>query len=116
MDYFTPETDPLIDFSKVDPTSLGMLTMARGLADIPFFITSTYRTPEHSVEVGGTMHDAHTETPCTAFDILCSGSRDRFLIVKACLAAGFVRIGFNEHHVHVDNSKTHDQNVMWIEP
>ena len=117
MEYFSPETDTKIDWSRVDPIALGMLSTARGIAETPFVITSNYRTPEQSVACGGSATDAHTEDPCTAFDIACSDDRSMFLIVKGLIAAGFNRIGLNwkNGHVHCDNSKTHDPNVIFIE-
>ena len=115
MKYFTKETDPKIDFEKVDHSALTMLEIARDIAGIPFKITSTYRTPEHSEEVGGFKGDAHTEIPCTAFDIACVDSVSRYRIVNACFYAGFKRIGFNKVHVHVDASLTKPQGVLWLE-
>ena len=115
MNYFDKQHDPMIDWSRVDPVALGMLSTAREIAEVPFKITSTYRDPEHSISVGGSLTDAHTENPCTAFDIGCGDARTRFKIIKGLIAAGFKRIGINQYHVHVDNSKTHDQEVFWIE-
>ncbi|HEY5139295.1 MAG TPA: D-Ala-D-Ala carboxypeptidase family metallohydrolase [Methylococcales bacterium] len=113
--YFTPETDPAIDFDKVDKPTLSMLNQARDKAGIPFIITSHYRTPQHSMEVGGLPNDAHTEIPCTAFDISCTSGRELFAIVKAALDAGFKRVGLNHSHVHVDRSSKLPLNVLWVE-
>lgn len=115
MSFFSKETDPAINFAVVDKDALAMLEVARSLAGIPFKITSHARTAAHSVEVGGIKDDAHTEVPCTAFDIACSDSRSRLAIVKAVLEAGFTRLGFNSKHVHVDRSPSKPQNVLWLE-
>jgi hypothetical protein len=114
-DYFTPETDPVIDFDNVDRPTLAMLNDARDRAGIPFIVTSNYRTPQHSVEVGGSLGDAHTEIPCTAFDISCTSGREMYFIIKAAFEAGFKRIGLNHSHVHLDNSPKLPVQVMWIE-
>jgi len=117
LKHFNPSTDKAINWDVVDWDAIKILDDARDRTSIPFFITSHYRTPEHSVEVGGITTDAHTETPCSAFDIEASNSADRFKIVKACLAVGFPRIGINikNNHIHVDNSKKLPPFVLWIE-
>lgn len=115
MNYFSKEIDTEIDFDKVDQTTLTMLNKAREEAGIPFNITSHYRTPGHSLDVGGLINDAHTEIPCTAFDISCNSGRELITIIKSVLNAGFDRIGLNHSHVHVDNSTKLPRNVMWIE-
>jgi hypothetical protein len=115
MDHFSPATDPMIDFDNVDRMALAMLNDARDRAGIPFLITSHYRTPEHSIEVGGLPNDAHTECPCSAFDISCNSGHELKAIIKALFDAGFSRIGLNHSHVHVDNSPRLPRNVMWIE-
>jgi len=117
MSYFTPETDPAIDFEKVDPLALAMLNNARAMADMPFVITSHYRTSEHSVAVGGKNNDAHTEVPCSAFDIVCEDGHSCLRIICGVVAAGFKRIGINmkNGHIHIDNSKDLPQDVMWVE-
>ena len=113
--YFSPDGDPKINFPLIDDVALMMLDLARDKSGIPFIINSHYRTSEKSIAVGGSAKDAHTEIPCSAFDIACSSSRDRFLIIKALLDAGFNRIGVAKGHIHVDKSDALDKNVVWIE-
>jgi hypothetical protein len=117
LEHFSPETDPKIDFPNMDEMALLMIDDARSKAGIPFSITSTYRTPEHSVEVGGSGKDAHTEHPCSAFDIAYSSKPERARIIFACHDSGFIRIGINEKngHVHVDNSPNLPSPAFWIE-
>lgn len=117
MKYFTPSGDPAINFDKVDMRSLEMLEAAREDAGITFVITSNYRTPEHSVEVGGSATDAHTEDPCTAFDVAFSDWTACKKIVKALLNAGFSRIFINAKnmHVHCDNSPKLTPDVLGVE-
>lgn len=116
MPYFN-ETDKAIDWEKVDKNALAMLEKARELAGIPFKITSHYRTPEHSLAVGGLHNDAHTKEPCTAFDIASVDSWQTYKIVQACLEAGFQRLGINtkNHHVHVDNETSLPLPRIWVE-
>lgn len=114
-EYFSPATDPKIDFDKVEPLFLNMLNRAREIAGVPFVITSTYRSPEYSEAHGWSRTNAHTEIPCAAADIACTGARERFLICKALLEVGFTRLGFDELHIHVDRSTALDQEVFWLE-
>jgi hypothetical protein len=117
--FFSPETDPKIDFSKADQKALALLEAARGIAGCAFLITSHYRTPLESESVGGFKTDAHTKIPCSAFDIACTDSEQRWKIVFALRDAGFRRIGINKDkpHVHVDMEKDFPfpQDVLFIE-
>jgi hypothetical protein len=113
--HFSPETDPKINWDKVDMPTLQMLDNARDIAGVPFVITSNYRDPAHSVEVGGGKSDAHTEIPTTAFDIACHDSSARLKIIQGLIKAGFTRMGLNLVHIHADNSKLLPQNVFWLE-
>ncbi len=112
--YFKPSIDLAIDWARVDSEALARLDAARELAGVPFHITSNYRTPEHSEEVGGSRQDAHTEEPCTAFDIACADSATRLRILRAVLTQ-FTRVGIKGNHVHVDCSTRLPQNVCWLE-
>lgn len=77
------------------------LDLARGLAGVPFVITSDVRagSPEH---LAG-----------EAVDIRCHLSEYRYRIVQAVLAAGFLRVGVYDGHVHVGVSKERPQFVLW---
>ena len=104
--YFTKKGDPRINFDLVSQEALDKLTLAREISGIPYKITSTYRTKEQDIALAG-FAGAHTETPCTAFDIAFKNSKDLFLILKGLFTAGFIRIGvnWNNNHIHVDDSK-----------
>lgn len=121
LKYFSRLNDKNIDFDKVEIDSLVRLDHARDIAGVPFTVTSNYRTPEHSIEVGGLQADAHTENPCSAYDLSCKradGSWDSqaaFKIVRALLFSGFHRVGVGKGHVHCDMSKTLPPNVFWLE-
>ena len=117
LKFFHPDTDPKIDWSKVDQNAIEMLDVAREHAAIPFRITSHYRTPEHSLTVGGSNTDAHTEDPCSAFDIAFTNTLELHSIISGLMVAGFERIGINifNHHVHADNSEKLPTPRIWVE-
>lgn len=76
------------------------LDLAREYAGIPFRITSGYREPEKNLSVGGVADSAHMKG--LASDIACDNSHDRFIMVKALIAARFTRIVIYPNHLHVD--------------
>lgn len=123
LKYFSPINDKNIDWDKVDLDSIVRLDHARDIAGVALFITSNHRTPDHSVKVGGLKTDAHTEEPCTAFDIRCKrvdgrwDSQKAFKVIPALVKAGFNRIGLNNKnmHIHADRSSSLPQDVFFIE-
>lgn len=117
MPHFTKESDPKLNFEKVDPHALEMLEAAREAAGVPFRITSSYRTPEHTLEVGGLNGDAHTEDPCTSFDIAWADTLQLARIIDGLHIAGFERIGVNpfNFHVHADDSPKLPRPRFWVE-
>jgi zinc D-Ala-D-Ala carboxypeptidase len=88
-----------------------LLDDARDIAKVPFIINSGYRTPQHSIEVGGFADDAHTKG--LAVDLKCNDSQTRYSIINALLKVGFCRIGDEEDHIHVDMDATKVQNVIF---
>lgn len=95
----------------VDEGLMKMLDSVRGWAKIPIVITSGLRTPEHDKEVGGTGDGPHTRG--LAVDLRCRNSRERFLIIKAAIMSGFLRIGDEVDHVHLDIDPEGDVQVLW---
>ncbi len=81
---------------------LEKLDRARSRAGREFRITSDYRRGAGS----------HSEG--VAVDISVKDSRERFEIVRALIREGFERIGVYDRHIHVDDSKRLDTQVLWI--
>jgi len=48
-----------------------------------------------------------------AVDIAAVGSRRRFRLLAAAIAAGFVRVGIGKTFVHLDNDHKKAQGVIW---
>jgi len=95
----------------MDKKFLLMLDKARDIANIPFNITSGYRTEMHNKSIGGTENSSHMEG--LAADIKCLKSRERFIIITSLIAVGFTRIGVSDKFIHVDNDVKKAQRVVW---
>ena len=96
---------------NMQQSTLEMLDKARGIAGVPFIINSGYRTKEHNKRVGGVDSSSHTTG--YAADIKVKDGRQRFLILRALLNAGFTRFGIANGFIHCDNSPDHTTNVVW---
>ncbi len=93
------------------------LSYARDLAGVPFRITSGCRCFDHNKAEGGSTdssHIANDKKECTATDIACKDSRNRYIIIKALIEAGFKRIGIAKTFIHADSDKAKDQLVIWV--
>ena len=97
------------------PLFMARITEAREIANIPFIINSGYRTPEHNASISGSVkNSSHTNIPCNAADIRVSNSTERYKILKACLAAGFRRVGIGKGFIHIDTDNTNKSpDVIW---
>ena len=115
MKYFIPEEftcDGKPCFDKMSQKCLKMLDDAREFADVPFTITSSWRSKSHNMEVGGKPNSAHLRG--TAIDISCISSYQRLQIIKGLLDAGFTRIGIAKTFIHADCDMESPQEVMWL--
>ena len=108
MLYFKDE-----EVEGLNPKLIQMLDDARGLAGVPFIITSGIRSLEENRALG--EPDTSEHITGHAVDIYVKYSRYRFHILKALLAVGFNRIGIAPHHLHIGIDKGHDQEVIWLE-
>jgi|TARA_R110002111_G_C5779807_1_gene353306 zinc D-Ala-D-Ala carboxypeptidase len=96
----------------MDPYFLQLLDKARTHAQIPFKISSGYRTKEHNKKVGGVPNSSHLKG--LAADIICSNSSDRYTIINALIFVGFHRIGVHKGFIHADNSLSRPGFVIWL--
>lgn len=93
---------------------LKKLDTVRDIAGIRLDVDSGFRTPKHNADVGGEPGSEHLVGG--AADIRAIASRTRFLILNAALCVGFKRIGIGDTFVHLDDSTTLDQQVVWLYP
>ena len=96
---------------KMDKVTLEKLDRCRGLADIPFIITSGVRTIAHNKKCGGVSDSSHLKG--YAVDIRCSNSSDRFKIINSALEVGFTRIGISSNFIHLDYDPYKVSQVIW---
>tara|TARA_R100001244_G_scaffold48688_1_gene43318 strand:- start:215 stop:568 length:354 start_codon:yes stop_codon:yes gene_type:complete len=96
----------------MDPVFLQLLDKARAHAQIPFRISSGYRSKFWNKKAGGVDSSAHLKG--LAADIVCSNSSDRFTIINALIFVGFNRIGVHKGFIHADNDLSRDSFVIWL--
>ena len=102
--------------SKMNYTFLEKLDYARGLAEIPFKITSGYRTKEYNEDLIRRNYKASKNSShlkALAADISVKDSKSRFIVFNSLLLAGFTRIGIADTFIHVDLDLEKTQNVIW---
>lgn len=97
--------------SKMDADLLDKLNGTRHMSEMPFIVTSGYRTKAHNKKVGGVNGSSHTKG--LAVDISCKNSVNRSKIIRAALKNGFTRIGISGNFIHLDVDKDKAQDVIW---
>ncbi|MFP2995043.1 D-Ala-D-Ala carboxypeptidase family metallohydrolase [Spongiivirga sp. MCCC 1A20706] len=97
--------------AKMKQHFLDMLIAAREKANIPFIITSGYRTRAHNRRVGGVNGSSHTKG--VAVDLRCHDSKTRSIIITSAIAVGFNRIGISDRFIHLDADMQKVQDVIW---
>lgn len=106
--YFKPS-----EVINLKPEFVTKLDKARGIAGVPFIISSGYRDPAHNQEVGGVKDSAH-ETGL-AVDLVVKDSVSGGKILLALAQAGLTRFGFyKDGHIHVDMDLTKPHPCYWI--
>lgn len=99
------------EIEGLKPELVELLDKARGLAGVPFALTSTLRDTEKNANVGGVKDSAHLKG--LAVDIRVRNSAERFAIMKSLIEVGFKRIGVGKTFIHADIDKSKPQEVMW---
>lgn len=90
------------------------LDILREECGFPLIVDSGFRTPKHNAAVGGEAGSAHLTGE--AADIRCLASRTRYTILANAYRLGFKRIGIGDTFIHLDDSTTLDQQVVWLYP
>ena len=97
--------------SNMNEDFLERLDRARDLAGVPFRINSGYRTKAHNAKVSGASNSPHTRG--LAVDIHAPDGPNKFKILKACIDAGFQRIGVYRTWIHVDSDNSLPTPTIW---
>ena len=97
---------------RMDKDFLYRLDTARGISGIPFKINSGYRTENHNTIVGGRVGSSHKKG--LAVDIGYTGSRERYIILKALMEVGITRFGIAKTFIHCDVDNNKDGDVIWL--
>jgi hypothetical protein len=92
-------------------STIKMLDVARGVANIPFVINSGFRTKEHNRRVGGVEDSTHLEG--YGVDIRANSRQNFERVVLGLVWAGFRRIGVHHTFVHADNHPDRPQ-TQWL--
>lgn len=96
---------------NMDTNFLLLLDKARDIAQVPFQISSGYRTNEHNKRVGGVQGSSHTKG--YAADIVTTSSTHSWVIMQSLLKVGFNRIGIKNSFIHVDNDPDKPHSCLW---
>jgi len=86
--------------NKMDENFIHKLDQLREACGFPFYITSGYRSPKHSIEKRKKFPGQHCQG--IAADIAVTGGAQRMEIIKHAAALGFTGIGVAKTFVHVD--------------
>lgn len=111
--HFTPQefASPDTGESAMRKELVALLDEARGLAGVPFVITSGFRSAAHNFRVGGVADSAHTRG--LAADIAAPDSLTRHAVVSGLMRAGFRRIGIGGNFVHADVDMDKPWPCLW---
>jgi len=100
-----------LGIKDMDAMFLLKLAAVERATGIKLKYTSAIRCKIHNKEVKGSETSSHLLG--LAVDILIESSHNRFIILKALMAAGFTRIGAYKTFIHVDYDKDKIQEVIW---
>lgn len=95
--------------NKMDPEFIRKVDELRSAVGRPLYVTSGYRSPNHSIEAKKAQPGTHAQG--IACDIKVSGGAERRELVKHAFYLGFTGIGVAKTFVHVDTRTTTP--VLW---
>ena len=96
---------------NISPALVDKLFLARGMAGIPFHISSACRCPQHNASVTAAEDSAHPDG--LAADIRATNMTSRHAILKSLFAVGFPRIGLASWGFHADICSRRPQGVFF---
>lgn len=109
------------EIKNLDLEFVAMLDKARHVSNVPYIITSGYRTPERNFEIGGADKSLHTRG--LAVDLRCNSNHILGCMLKGLYSAGFEQIGIYfgvegngpfPTHLHVELDREHPGDAVWL--
>jgi len=100
----------------MDMDFLSRVDQARSIAQIPFKITSGFRTQQYNEDLLARGYKASANSSHLkglAVDIACNDSSSRHKVITALMKAGLNRIGIADTFIHVDADTSKPANVIW---
>ena len=93
--------------SKIHPSHIDKMAIARKKADTPFIIRSLCRCPQHNVLEGGKITSRHLPGLYGSFasDIQAIDNVERYKIIDGLIYAGFTKILVYEDFIHAALSR-----------
>lgn len=95
---------------------LELIDCAREEAQVPFKITSGFRTKSYNQDLQDRGYQASPNSShlkgCAA-DIACGNSGTRSIMVRALVNVGFTRLGIAKTFIHVDNDPD-KSDAIWL--
>jgi Uncharacterized protein conserved in bacteria len=85
---------------KMNADFLLKLDRCREIANFPFIINSSYRSPEKNRAIGGAPSSMHLQG--RAVDVRVANSSQRWRLIQAAMALG-MSVGIMENAVHIDD-------------
>ena len=85
---------------NMDTNLLMILDNMRHRSNIPYTITSGYRSQEYNKKIGGVKNSSHCKG--LAVDIAAPDSTTKYSIIEAALHFGIQRMGVGSNFIHID--------------
>jgi uncharacterized protein YcbK (DUF882 family) len=113
INYFTDEEFecPCCHRQLIDQRMVSMLDSVRKAIGRPINITSGYRCLLHNMYLMASSTSSHRKG--LAVDIACTMPGYRYILLRALIAVGFVRIGIGPNFIHVDVDPGKLQDRIW---
>ena len=96
--------------NEMDAEFIRRVDELRSAVGRPLYITSGYRSPQHSLEAKKSKPGTHAQG--IACDIAVANGVERRQLVKQAFYLGFRGIGVAKTFVHVDTRET--EPVLWV--
>lgn len=96
---------------KMRESTIRMADKGREISEVPWIITSGYRTPKHNRKIGAYALSSHI-LGC-AFDVKAEDDYTRCKIIMAAQDVGFTRIGIGKNFIHLDNDEDKNSYRFW---